>query len=261
MTTAGRGAGAVTSGAAAVRIDQLSWSIGGAKILEDITMEVRAGEVMAIIGPNGAGKSTLINMVSGTSRPTAGSIHLGEYDVTALPARRRARLGLARTFQTSSLFPTLSVAENVRFAIQASRRGTLSLFRAAETTAIRAEVAALLERVGMGLHAQSQAGSLSHGDKRKLEIAMSIALDPTTVLLDEPMAGVSMEDVPGLVDLITDLNRDGLTVCIVEHHMSVVLRLAHRIAVLHHGRLLTVGRPEEVTSNDLVRTAYLGESL
>jgi len=244
-----------------VSVQSLSWSIGGAVILDDITLDVLRGEVLAIIGPNGAGKSTLVGMISGSNSPSRGRVLMSGADVTRLPSRKRANRGLGRTFQTSSLFAGLSAIENVRFGVQASARGALSPFRPASTPATNRRAHELLERVRLTHRASVAAGGLSHGDKRKLEMALAMARDPDVLLLDEPMAGVSMEDVPDLVELIRELNTDGVTVCMVEHHMHVVLGLAHRVAVLHHGRLLTVGTPAEVTSDAVVKQAYLGESL
>ena len=247
--------------AAGVQIRGLGWTIGGATILDDITLDVRPGELLAVIGPNGAGKSTLLNMISGVVRPSSGDIRLDGEDVTRLGVRRRARAGIGRTFQTSSLFNGLTSLQNVCFALQSAGRAPLSPFRRAAPPAVLAAAADLLDQVGMTARGSSSTAALSHGDKRKLELAVAMARRPRLLLLDEPMAGVSMEDVPGLVALIAALNDGGVTVCMVEHHMHVVLGLADRIAVLHHGRLLAVGSPAEVTADDDVRRAYLGDAL
>ncbi len=258
---AGSGGIVTESDAAAVEVRQVGWSVGGAVILADISLRVAAGEILAVIGPNGAGKSTLVNIISGITRPTTGRILLGGADVTRLPARRRARAGLGRTFQTSSLFGGLTSLQNVCFALQTSSSSPLNLFRRAVSPAERGRGEALLEMVGMGHRASWSAAALSHGDRRKLELAVAMARRPDVLLLDEPMAGVSMEEVPGLVRLIADLNERGVTVCMVEHHMHVVLGLADRIAVLHHGRLLAVGSPAAVTADESVKQAYLGDAL
>ena len=239
---------------------ELGWVVGGAVILSEVTVDVRDGEVLGVIGPNGAGKSTLLNLLSGVRRPTSGRVELGGRDVTRSSVADRARLGMGRTFQTSSLFGGLPARENVRLAVQSRRSRPLSLFAGAQGRAELAEADELLEQVRMTHRAATTAGELSHGDKRKLEIALALARRPSVLLLDEPMAGVSVEDVPALVELIGGLGECGVSVCMVEHHMDVVLGLADRVAVLHHGRLLAVGSPAAVTADAGVQSAYLGEA-
>jgi branched-chain amino acid transport system ATP-binding protein len=216
-----------------------------------------------VIGPNGAGKTTLFNLVSGLLRPTSGSIELDGVDVTRQPPFRRTRAGLGRTFQVSNVFPLLPALENVRLAAEAALGGTMRIWRRAEGVKEAVERAVwALGRVGLGGREAVLAGSLSHGDKRKLELAMLLAGTPRVLLLDEPMAGVSVEDVPELVELIRSVHREeGKTVLMVEHHMEVVTGLAERIAVMHHGSLLAVGTPEEIMRNETVQQAYLGEAL
>lgn len=249
------------AGPPAIEVQDLGWTIGGAVILADIDLRVAKGELLAVIGPNGAGKSTLVNMISGVARPTTGKILLSGRDVTRMPVRHRARAGVGRTFQTSSLFGGLSSLDNVCFALQSASPAPLNPLRKAISRITMANARELLDRVGMGHRSGWTTSALSHGDKRKLELAVAMARRPEVLLLDEPMAGVSMEDVPSLVELISELNRQGVTICMVEHHMHVVLGLAQRIAVLHHGRLLAVGSPTEVTSNETVKRAYLGDAL
>ena len=239
----------------------VGWQVGGARILEDISISVGAGELLGVIGPNGAGKSSLVNILSGVRRPTRGRIVLDGRDVSRLGATARARRGLARSFQTSALFDGLSAGENVRHANPASRPGGLSLARPAARAAAPGQVEALLERVRMPGRTAVPAGGLSHGDRRKLELAMALASEPTVLLLDEPMAGVSAEDVDGLTAIIGEVRAAGVAVLMVEHHMHVVLGLADRVAVLHHGRLLACGSADEVTSDAEVQQAYLGEAL
>jgi len=241
----------------------LGLDIGGAKIVADVSLEVRAGELVGIIGPNGAGKTTLFNLLSGLVRPTAGSVELRGRDVTGDPPYRRARAGLGRTFQVSSVFPLLPVGENVRLAAEARIGGSLSIVRRAARFAPALDRASTaLERVGLADRALWPAGMLSHGDKRKLEIAMLLAADPRVILLDEPMAGVSVEDVDGLVEVIRSVHEEeGRTVLMVEHRMEVVVGLAQRIAVMHHGSLLAFDTPERVMADETVQTAYLGEPL
>jgi len=241
----------------------LGLDIGGATILSGVGLEVREGELLAVIGPNGAGKTTLFNLVSGLLRPTRGRVELDGADVTGDPPFRRSRAGLGRTFQVSNVFPLLTVRENARLAAEAALGGTLRIWRRASGVRAAVDRAAwALDRVGLGGRGAGLAGSLSHGDKRKLELAMVLAGQPRVILLDEPFAGVSIEDVPELVALISSVHLDeGKTVLMVEHHMEVVTGLAQRIAVLHHGSLLAVDAPEAIMRNAAVQQAYLGEAL
>ncbi len=240
----------------------LGLDIGGATIVSGIGLEVREGELLGVIGPNGAGKTTLFNLVSGLLRPTSGRVELGGVDVTGQPPFRRTRAGLGRTFQVSNVFPLLPVHENVRLAAEAALGGTMRVWRRATRVREAVEKAQwALERVGLGGRGATPAGLLSHGDKRKLELAMLLAGSPRVILLDEPMAGVSMEDVPELVELIRSVHAEGKTVLMVEHHMEVVTGLAERIAVLHHGSLLAIDTPEQIMRNETVQQAYLGEAL
>jgi branched-chain amino acid transport system ATP-binding protein len=240
----------------------LGLDIGGATIVSGVGLEVREGELLGVIGPNGAGKTTLFNLVSGLLRPTSGRVELDGVDITAQPPFRRTRAGIGRTFQVSNVFPLLPVQENVRLAAEASIGGTMRIWRRA--TRVREAVDKAqwaLDRVGLGGRGATPAGLLSHGDKRKLELAMLLAGNPRVILLDEPMAGVSMEDVPELVELIRSVHIEGKTVLMVEHHMEVVTGLAERIAVLHHGSLLAVDTPDAIMRNETVQQAYLGEAL
>jgi branched-chain amino acid transport system ATP-binding protein len=240
----------------------LGLDIGGATIVSGVALEVREGELLGVIGPNGAGKTTLFNLVSGLVRPTSGHVELDGVDITAQPPFRRTRAGIGRTFQVSNVFPQLPVHENVRLAAEAALGGTMRIWRRATRVRDAVEKAQwALERVGLGARGATPAGSLSHGDKRKLELAMLLAGNPRVILLDEPMAGVSMEDVPELVELIRSVHAEGKTVLMVEHHMEVVTGLAQRIAVLHHGSLLAVDTPDAIMRNATVQQAYLGEAL
>jgi branched-chain amino acid transport system ATP-binding protein len=241
----------------------LELDIGGAKIVADVSLEVAEGELLGIIGPNGAGKTTLFNLLSGLYRPTAGTIELRGRDVTGEPTFLRTRGGLGRTFQVSSVFPLLTVLENVRLAAEAARGGTLRIWRRAYgVRSATAKARDSLARVGLEHRALTRAGSLAHGDKRRLELAMLLAADPHVILLDEPMAGVSAENVPELVELIRSVHeREGKTVLMVEHHMEVVTGLAQRIAVMHHGALLACDTPAAIMADETVQSAYLGEEL
>ena len=261
-TDHGEGA-AGTAAAPALEVKDLSLRIGGAQILQDVSFAVPTGQIVGVIGPNGAGKTTLFNLVSGVLAPTSGSVHLDGEDITGRSITQRATAGLGRTFQTSSLFPRLTVEENVRLAAQVREGGALSLTRfPRRSDAASTRARELLEEVGLSHRTGRAAGDLPHGDKRKLEIAMLLATDPSVVLLDEPMAGVASGDVAGLTEVIRSLHRDhGRTVLMVEHHMEVLLGLVERVAVLHFGHLLTIDTPEAVMADPTVQSAYLGEAV
>ncbi|WP_127793040.1 ABC transporter ATP-binding protein [Agromyces sp. LHK192] len=247
---------------AVLSLDRVHLAIGGARILQDVSLDVSPGELLGVIGPNGAGKTTLFNVISGVVRPTGGRVLLDGVDVTGMPVHRRAAAGLGRTFQTSSLFPALTVLENVRLAAQAHQGGAASVFATPhQTDAASARAADALAEVGLAGASSRLAGGLAHGEKRKVELAMVVAMEPRVILLDEPMAGVGSADVPALTELIGDLHRGGRTVLMVEHHLDVVLGLADRIAVMHHGELLAVGTSDAVMSDATVQSAYLGEGM
>jgi branched-chain amino acid transport system ATP-binding protein len=224
----------------ALSVSDLSLSIGGAKILDGITLSVNQNETLGIIGPNGAGKTSFFNLLSGVRNPSRGKICIGDLDVTDMKPYERAKVGLARTFQTSSVFVNLTCLENVRIAAQAANGKSMNLTKNAykfnDVVAIAHDC---LAKVGLAPRALQIAGSLSHGDKRRLEIAIVLASKSEIVLLDEPMAGMSVENVPELVEIIRSLKVEHKkTVLIVEHHLEVVLGLADRIAVLNYGELL-----------------------
>jgi branched-chain amino acid transport system ATP-binding protein len=241
----------------------LTLRFGAITAFEDVSFDVARGELLAVIGPNGAGKTSLFNLVSGLRRATAGRVLLGGVEVTRLPVHRRARLGLGRTFQSSSVFGSLSVAENVRLAVQAHRGGSLRAWpRRAADRAVAAVADEILAQVLLDARRRDPAGALAHGEKRKLEIALLLAGSPRVLLLDEPMAGVSAGDVPALVEVIRSLTAaSGRSVLMVEHHMDVVLDLADRVAVMHHGALLICDTPAAVMADPTVQEAYLGEEL
>ena len=241
----------------------LGLDIGGARIVADVSLEVAEGELLGIIGPNGAGKTSLFNLLCGLYRPTAGSIHLEGQDITNQPTFLRTREGIGRTFQVSSVFPLLTVHENVRLAAAASIGGTLRLWqRAAGVKPAQERAGAAIVRVGLESKSLVRAGALSHGDKRRLELAMLLAADKPVFLLDEPMAGVSAENVPELVELIRSVHeQERKTVLMVEHHLDVVTGIAQRIAVMHNGALLACDTPAAVMANETVQSAYLGEEL
>ncbi|MBB1483173.1 ABC transporter ATP-binding protein [Tessaracoccus sp. MC1865] len=243
----------------ALEVRDLCWQVGGARIVRDVSLAVAPGEMVGVIGPNGAGKTSLFNLISGINPVSSGRVLLLGKDVTKHSVASRARAGLGRTFQTSSLFPRLSVLENVRLAAQQRLGGSLSILKfprsADDATRLARE---MLDIVQLGSR-RSFAGDLSHGDKRKLEIAVLLAQDPSVILLDEPMAGVAHADVPGLTEVIRDLNNLGKTVMIVEHHLEVVLGLVSRVAVMHHGELLAFDEPGAIMATPTVQSAYLGD--
>jgi branched-chain amino acid transport system ATP-binding protein len=245
----------------ALLVDRVSWRVGAVPIVDDVTLAVEPGEFVALIGPNGAGKTSLFNLVSGLRRPSAGRVVLGGDDVTKAKPHQRARRGLGRTFQTSAVFASLTVLENVELAVRAREGGATRPWRSRSDRAVTETAERILAEVGLDDRAARPAGELAHGEKRKLEIALVLAGSPRLLLLDEPMAGVSAEDVPALVKVIKGLTGDGRSVLMVEHHMDVVLELADRVAVLHHGALLAIGTPAEVMADATVQEAYLGEEL
>ena len=246
----------------ALALRGLTWRVGGVSIVDNVDLDLAPGEFLAVIGPNGAGKTSLFNLVSGLRRPSAGTVSTSGRDITRLSPHHRARLGLGRTFQTSAVFGSLSVEQNVRLAVQARRGGSMRLWRTpGNERAVAAEASGVLDRVNLVGRERDLAGTLSHGEKRKLEIALLLAAQPKVMLLDEPMAGMSAEEVPALVEVVKGLTDSGASVLMVEHHMDVVLHLAHRVAVMHHGALLVCDTPEVVMANRTVQEAYLGEEL
>ena len=246
----------------ALTLRGLTWRVGGVSIVDNVDLDLTPGEFLAVIGPNGAGKTSLFNLISGLRRPTTGTVSVHGRDVTRLTPHQRARLGLGRTFQTSAVFASLSVAENVRLAVQARLGGSMRLWQTARSArSVADDAAQVLARVQLAERHGALAGTLAHGEKRKLEIALLLAAQPKVMLLDEPMAGVSAEEVPPLVEVVRQLTASGQSVLMVEHHMDVVLGLADRVAVMHHGAMLVCDTPEVVMANRTVQEAYLGEEL
>jgi branched-chain amino acid transport system ATP-binding protein len=247
----------------ALSVKDLSLNIGGAKILDGITLDVAPNETLGIIGPNGAGKTSLFNLLSGIRKPSRGQIFVGNTETTNFEPHECARAGIARTFQTSSVFINLTCLENVRIAAQAANGQSMNLTKNAyKFTEVVQTAHDCLAKVGLSARAMQRAGSLSHGDKRRLEIAIVLASQSDIVLLDEPMAGMSVENVPELVEIIRALATEHKkTVLIVEHHMEVILGLADRIAVLNYGELLICDTPQNVINNPIVQSAYIGEAL
>ena len=240
----------------------LTIRFGGHVAVDAVTADFYPGTLTAIVGPNGAGKTTYFNLISGQLPSSAGSVHLGGIDITRHGAARRTRLGIGRAFQLTSLFPHLSVIENVRLAVQ-SRAGLglhlFSIWSSHKELVERAEH--YLERVALMARRDMVVGALSHGDQRKLEVAILLALEPSVMMFDEPTAGMSVDEVPVVLDLIRQVKHERQkTVLLVEHKMDVVRQLAERIVVLHNGALVADGEPETVMQSKIVQEAYLGTS-
>lgn len=232
---------------------------GGHLVLDDIDLLVEAGSIHAVIGPNGAGKSTLFGVIAGEHSPQRGTVRMGERDLNRAAGYRRVGMGVARAFQVAHVFPDFTVRENVAAAIVAARRGGLNFFSGAPMRRARDAAERALEDLGMRSLAGRKARELSQGDRKRLEIAMSLELEPTVLLLDEPTAGMSPEETAGTVTLIQELwQRTGLTVLLTEHDMTVVFGLAQQLTVLNAGRILATGDPADVRLREDVREVYLG---
>lgn len=237
----------------------LSKSFGAFRALDEVDFSVETGSLHAVIGPNGAGKTTFFNVLTGQLRPSSGRVLFKGESVEKLPVHKRAHLGMARSFQITSAYPDLPVRENVRLAAQAVDPGIRrSVLRAARHYEAPLTVTAdVLQRSGLSRFADVQAGKLSHGLSRRLEIAMALASRPELLLLDEPLSGMGVDDIPGMEAFLRSLVPEH-TVILVEHNMPVTLAIADRVSVLVGGKVLTEGSPREVADNEQVREAYLG---
>ena len=232
---------------------------GALRATDGIDLEVREGETHAVIGPNGAGKTTFISQLAGNLRPDAGTVRFAGADITALPAPRRARLGLARSFQITSVYPEFSALDNVALAVQAHTGHSFRFWRPARGDATLVEPALkVLHEVGLGPRAHVLAANLAHGEQRQLEVAMALATGPRLLLLDEPMAGMGTEESQRMIALLQKLKQHK-TIILVEHDMDAVFRLADRISVLVYGRVIATDVPDRIKLNEEVRRAYLGE--
>ncbi len=238
----------------------LTIRFGGHVAVDHVDCAFRPGELTAIVGPNGAGKTTYFNLISGQLRASDGSVMIGGEDVTRLGAAQRTRLGLGRAFQLTNLFPRLSVAENVRLAVQARAGVHYDMRRPwAKRRDLIDRAEAVLATVGLGARRDAPAADLPHGDQRKLEVAMMMALEPKVYMFDEPTAGMSVDEVPVVLDLIAKLKADtSKTILLVEHKMDVVRSLSDRIIVLTNGQLAADGDPATVIASPVVQEAYLG---
>ena len=245
-----------------LEIRGVSKRFGNLVAVQDVSLAVPKGELHAIIGPNGAGKTTFFNLISGYFPPSAGSILFEGRDVTRMPAHKRVRLGMARTFQITEIFPELSVFENVRIGAEVAAGYRLRPWIGRSVREdVHARVAETLQQVGLRAKSDRLVGELAHGDQRAVEIAMALALRPHVLLLDEPTAGMGDQETYQITQLIRQLHRDGgYTIVLIEHDMRVIFHLAQRIAVLDQGRLLAAGTPEEIAGNEAVQAAYLGKA-
>ena len=242
----------------------LTVRFGGHVAVNAVSCRFQPGTLTAIVGPNGAGKTTFFNLISGQVKASAGEVHLNGRSLAGMSASARTRAGLGRAFQLTNLFPNLSVLENVRLAVQATRAGPhrrgLNLWSIwSDHPALTQVAQALLATVAMSAQAQLPVASLPHGDQRKLEVALLMALDPDVYMFDEPTAGISADEAPVILNLIRQLKTDPRkTILLVEHKMDVVRELADRIIVLHNGSLVADGEPAQVMASPVVQQAYLG---
>ncbi len=250
--------GIALTGSIALRLDRVCRSFGGLLAVEGVDLVVRQGERRAIIGPNGAGKSTLFNLIAGEIGVSSGAIHLFDQDITRLPPHRRAALGLARTFQITNLFPSLSALENCLLAVQGLGRAKFAMLRPlGHFPQLREQAMATLLAVGLEDRAATTVRSLSHGEQRQLEIALALAARPRVLLLDEPTAGLSPGESQLMAGLLQRLD-PAMTILIIEHDMDIALQIARHVTVLHYGRIIADGSREAVKADPLVREIYLG---
>ncbi|GJL83903.1 MAG: ABC transporter ATP-binding protein [marine bacterium B5-7] len=234
-------------------------SFGGVVATNHVSLEVNAGEIHAVIGPNGAGKTTLVSQLAGELKPDGGSVQLNGRRITRLPSYRRAQLGMARSFQISSVVNNLSVIENVMLAVQARTGHSFRFIKdAMRCTDLVDSSHKSLQRVGLSDRAESPASDLSHGEHRQLEIAMATATNPKLLLLDEPMAGMGVEESGRMVEILNSI-RGGPGILLIEHDMDAVFALADRISVLVNGAVIACDVPDNIRNNPEVKTAYLGD--
>jgi len=247
------------SGLASLATENLFLRFGGLVATNNVSLDVRAGELHAIIGPNGAGKTTLISQLAGNLRPTSGVIRLNGEDVTTVPAYERARLGFGRSFQITSIFREFTPLQNVALAVQAQRGNEFRFWKPVlDDASVTVPALEILDRVGLGKRANVLASDLAHGEKRSLELAIALATQPKLLLLDEPTAGMGPDESVFIVELLRKL-KGSVTMVLVEHDMDAVFSLADRISVLVYGEIVATGTPAEIRANAAVQSAYLGE--
>ena len=245
-----------------LEVNNVSKRFGSLVAVRDVSLRVEPGELRAIIGPNGAGKTTFFNLISGFFAPTAGKIVFEGRDITTLPAHERVQLGIGRTFQITEIFPELTVFENVRISTEVRDGFRLRPWISqGERANVRRQVEEMLELTGLAAKSDRLVGELAHGDQRAAEIAMTLALRPRLLLLDEPTAGMGEQETFEITQLIRRLHRDkNYTIVLIEHDMRVVFHLADRVTVLDQGSLLAEGTPPEIAANEAVQSAYLGKA-
>ena len=244
----------------AIQIERLSKVFGGLRAVDDASLSVTRGERRVLIGPNGAGKTTLFNCIAGTIQPTSGRVLLFGDDISSLAEYRRTALGMGRTFQISNVFTDLTVFENLMLAIIGTDKRKWTMFRSVGSfTAERAQALASLERVGLTGRADERVKFLSYGERRQLELALALNINPKVLLLDEPCAGLSPSERQTFSQLIVALPR-AITLIMIEHDIDIALALADRVTVLHHGKVILDGTPGEVRSNAQVREVYFGRA-
>ncbi|MGD6903188.1 ABC transporter ATP-binding protein [Bacillus infantis] len=238
----------------------LSVSFGEHDVIREVNLEIERGKLTSIIGPNGAGKTTLFNLLSGQIAPTKGEIYFRKDNVTKLSVPLRARRGIGRSFQLTNIFLELTVLENIRLAIQSSSKDYYSLFpRLSFMSRQKNEAKSYMEKCMLSGKADVLAQDLAHGEKRKLELAMLLALKTELLLLDEPTAGISIEETPAILEVIENIKKEGMyTIVLIEHKMEMVMHLSDTLVVLFNGELLASGNPKEIIKDERVQTAYLG---
>jgi branched-chain amino acid transport system ATP-binding protein len=242
-----------------LHVENLSKSFGALRATDQVSLEAQAGETHAIIGPNGAGKTTLIGQLAGNLRPDSGRIRFAGEDITALSAPARSHRGLARSFQITSVYREFTALDNVSLAVQAHAGSSFRLWRPARADPrLRDPARAVLDEVGLGARADVLAANLAHGEQRQLEVAMVLATKPRLMLLDEPVAGMGVEESQRMIQFLARF-KGRQTIILVEHDMDAVFTLADRISVLVYGRIIATGTPAEIRANPEVRSAYLGE--
>ncbi len=240
-----------------LRLRGVGRRFGGVVAVRDVDLEVRPGERRAILGPNGAGKTTLFNLISGEFPPTTGSVELFGRDVTRLPARKRAHMGLSRTFQTSRLFPGMTVEDNLFLAVLGVERGHLRLVPSKADGVMRDRGRAMAEHVGLTSRLDDIVADLSHGEQRQLEVGMARVAEPKLLMLDEPAAGLSRAERVQLTEILLALDPK-ITLILIEHDMDVALRVAEWVTMMHDGAVIVEGTPDEIRGNQLVHELYLG---
>jgi len=244
-----------------LRVEGLIKRFGGLVATDNLSLDIRPGEIHAVIGPNGAGKTTMIGQLIGELKPDAGSIHFMGQDVTHMPVHARADLGIARSFQITSIFPDFTALDNIALAVQARQGHSFRFWSPARRDdRLRGPAMTALEQVGLGHRADVTASALSHGEHRQLEIAMALATRPKLLLLDEPMAGMGPEDSARMVQMLKSI-KGSIPMLLIEHDMDAVFALADRITVLVYGRNIATDTPDAIRSNEAVRQAYLGDEV